>query len=173
MKKNRSDRGFTVLELLVVVAIIGVLSAVLLVGLQASRGRARYASISSGLDAVTKALALFQTNNRGQYPCEEGLGIPSWTDDYLTGWPAHPFTDDEPDRYFYWNYNDNIRFWDPFTWEIRLVNLDGWADEIDEALDDGNLSTGMMRGPTTGSDAFNILVSARNIEQNLSPANCI
>ena len=63
----RSNRGFTLLELLVVVAIIGLLSTLAVSSLQTARARARDAKRLADLEAIRIALGLYY-DEYGQYP---------------------------------------------------------------------------------------------------------
>lgn len=65
MKTKKS--GFTLIEVLIVVAIIGILASVVLVGLGASRGRARDSRRIADLHQTQNALELYYTKN-GAYP---------------------------------------------------------------------------------------------------------
>ncbi len=64
--KNR-NLGFTLIEILVVVAIIGMISAVVMVSLRTARAKGRDAKRKSDLVQLQKALELYQLNNNG-YP---------------------------------------------------------------------------------------------------------
>ena len=59
--------GFTLLELLVVVAIIGLLSAVVITSLNTSRSESRNAAVLAQMAEYEKALNLYFSDN-GQYP---------------------------------------------------------------------------------------------------------
>jgi prepilin-type N-terminal cleavage/methylation domain-containing protein len=64
-------RGFTLIEILIVIALIGVLSAVVLSSLNTSRLKARDAQRRSSLDQVKVALELYH-NDYGNYPIYNG-----------------------------------------------------------------------------------------------------
>lgn len=64
---HNSKKGFTLIEMLIVIAIIGILSSILLVGLGAFRGRGRDARRISDLRQVQNALEL-HFNSIGRYP---------------------------------------------------------------------------------------------------------
>ncbi len=65
-------RGFTLVELLVVIAIIGLISTIGVVALNAARAKARDAKRISDVSAVAKALELYNTT-RNEYPA--GVGV--------------------------------------------------------------------------------------------------
>ena len=72
MKKNK---GFTLVEILIVVAIIGILASIILVGLGSLRSQGRDARRIADLHQVQNALELYFTKN-GYYPPNT---ITTWT----------------------------------------------------------------------------------------------
>jgi prepilin-type N-terminal cleavage/methylation domain-containing protein/prepilin-type processing-associated H-X9-DG protein len=64
----RLPRGFTLVELLVVVAIIGILASLLLPAVQSARAATRRAECSSNLRQVGLAIATFADVHRGEMP---------------------------------------------------------------------------------------------------------
>jgi prepilin-type N-terminal cleavage/methylation domain-containing protein len=74
----RDSRGFTLVEMLVVMAIIGVLSAMAVAGYQAARIRGSEASAVGALDSINKAqFAYMQTCGNQRYaPTLVALGQP-------------------------------------------------------------------------------------------------
>lgn len=64
---RKSQKGFTLIEILIVVAIIGILASVALVGLRPVQSKGRDARRISDLRQVQAALELYFSKN-GQYP---------------------------------------------------------------------------------------------------------
>jgi prepilin-type N-terminal cleavage/methylation domain-containing protein len=75
---HRRDAGFTLVELLVVLAIIGVLASVAIVGYRAARVRGAEASAIAALQAVTQAQFAFAQacGNQRYAPTLTALGTP-------------------------------------------------------------------------------------------------
>lgn len=99
MKYSHSS-GFTLLELLIVIAIIGILAAVVLASLSSSRVKARDTQRVAQLKEIEKALALYYTEY-GQYPDGAEIGgTQNWfsntsigelvTEGYMPVLPADP-----------------------------------------------------------------------------------
>ncbi len=75
-KTRKRQLGFTLLELLIVVAIIGILSSMAVVSLNSAKGKARDARRLADLSDLTQGLMLFH-EIYGVYPCgnaAEGTG---------------------------------------------------------------------------------------------------
>lgn len=64
-KKNRS--GFTIVELLIVIVVIGILAAIVIVAYTGIQGRARDTQRVDDLKTIAKALEVYKINN-GAYP---------------------------------------------------------------------------------------------------------
>ena len=64
----RKPNGYTLVELLVVVAIIGILASILLPGLVRAREAARRVSCANNLRQLGMALRMYADEDNGRYP---------------------------------------------------------------------------------------------------------
>ena len=85
--------AFTLVEMLVVIAIIGTLAALLLPALSSARERGRRTSCLSNLDQIGKSLAIYCNSSENYLPSYAGYGLPScdmgnvnWS---LVNYPGH------------------------------------------------------------------------------------
>ena len=76
LKKLRGNAGFTLLEVLAVVALLGVLGAMLLPSLDSAAGRAKNARLESDLATIDNAILLYKMDN-GTWTCgKDGQSCP-------------------------------------------------------------------------------------------------
>jgi prepilin-type N-terminal cleavage/methylation domain-containing protein len=73
---KRANKGFTLLEILLVIAAIGILAAIVLVAINPNRQieAARQAKRRSDINTITKAIQQYSIDNNGQYPAEIETG---------------------------------------------------------------------------------------------------
>lgn len=129
--KTNPQAGFTLVELLVVIFVIGILSALILTNLVGVRGRASDASLKNDLYQLKTALRLYY-NDFQRYPrSQNGNIMGCWADADSECSRGGEFEASSvymrqlPDEYEY--YSDNL---DSF---VLLVELNNLSDESIEA----------------------------------------
>ena len=95
INKKRKRKGFTLVELVVVIAILGILAAIAVPRLSASRKKAAIAAHNANVRTLMSAANMYIADNGVPTETEDG-GI-TWTKDddevwgeYLQEWPAAP-----------------------------------------------------------------------------------
>lgn len=81
---KKRDGGFTIVELLIVVVVIGVLAAITIVAFNGVQARAQFTKLNSDLGVINKALSMYQAEN-GSYPVTGTTGAPGWRYSCATG----------------------------------------------------------------------------------------
>jgi prepilin-type N-terminal cleavage/methylation domain-containing protein len=82
--RKRINPGFTIVELLIVIVVIGILAAITIVAYNGIQERARASSVSSALSQATKKFAVYQVDNPDIYPADkaalDAIGIKDTSD---------------------------------------------------------------------------------------------
>ncbi len=113
--------GFTLVELLVVVGIIGLLATILLANFNSARQRARDTQRLTDLKKIQTAIEVYKADNQ-QYPCFNagdcaGLygwamtsGLPGFSPTYLQTIPQDPLVGSACPGYLYWHSGDRSQY---------------------------------------------------------------
>ena len=104
---KHNTRGFTLIELMVVISIISLLSSLVLLVVQKGTKSAYYARAREEMNQMYIALHMYSTDN-GSSPCDVSRDLPQGLEKYLTtspDWPKAPW----PGSVYDWD------FWDTDT----------------------------------------------------------
>lgn len=179
MRKTIS--GFTVVELIIVIAVIAILAALIYVGYTGEQARARAVTVSNGLKDIEKSLRGYAAENQWtSWPLDTAIDpkvpgggptIQALVTD-LSGFNQYlqtaPSSSDYPTSAWTYhststtmsscgsNYNGTII-------EISGVKQDV-ANDVDTSMDDGNNNCGRIRYDSTNS----ILIYALSYSNDLS-----
>jgi len=85
--------GFTLLELLVVISIIGILSAIIFPTISLSRNAAYVSRTKAEVKSIATALEMYANANKGAYPPDADRNMPPGIEAYISGthWPQAPW----------------------------------------------------------------------------------
>ena len=68
LRKNKKDQGFTLVELMIVIVIIGILAAIAIPRFIGAQDRARISAAKAQLNSVRQALALYEMDHSAYPP---------------------------------------------------------------------------------------------------------
>ncbi len=87
---NRNRKGFTLVELLIVVLILGALAAIAIPRITASAFNAKANACAANLDTMNSQIELYAADNNGTYPADLEV-VTEDTDFFPDGPPVCPF----------------------------------------------------------------------------------
>lgn len=156
MHKNKG--GYTIVELLIVIVIIGILVAIIIVAYNGIRTRAQVASLTDGLTKVEKAVRLWAIEEDfTSWPIDPVAGGgTSFTDMYSIYPSLNNYLQAPPsvigvhsEDWFYDNDGDAktdcTAPYDGVNVVIRFVTDTGVATMLDQQHDDSNINCGKIR----------------------------
>lgn len=134
LSEQCESKGFTIVELLVVIVVIGILAAITIVSYTGISQKAKVASLQSDLDNASKQIKLFQvTEPSGNYPIANVCPSPSATEICLkaSGTNSYTYTVSNgttPKTFSLVATNDTTRY--RITNDSTPVNWSSWIDGI-------------------------------------------
>ena len=91
-KKSKDSKGFTIVELLIVIVVIAILATLVIVTFEGIQQKARDSKRQTDVDALASHLAAFYANN-GYYPTVTDLQTASWVSSNMKGFDPSALTD--------------------------------------------------------------------------------
>jgi type II secretion system protein G len=86
INKKKGNKGFTLIELMIVIAIIAILAAILVPNFLKARAQGQLTACQSNLKNMGTALEMYSTDNAGRYPD----ALSKLVSDYLKSVPTCP-----------------------------------------------------------------------------------
>lgn len=169
MKKSTS--GFTIVELIVVIAVIAILATITLVAYNGFQSRARAAALESGLKDIEKSLRVYAADQKwSSWPLDSAIdpsapgGSPT-IQQLITDLPAYaqylkiaPSTSDYPTGAWTYIYNGSTESSCGTLGNGTNIVVTGVAadvaGDVDSAMDDGNTNCGRVRYDSTAQKLY-------------------
>ena len=109
-------KKFNIIELVAVIAIIGIITAIVIPNISNMRGEANIAAINSDVRNIQTAVDMYSMENRGNYPT---LNKPT----EFTPEPID-FTLLHPDHLRSLPRNEGLKYWIDFTGKVWVSTID-------------------------------------------------
>lgn len=99
-----NKKGFTLVEILVVAAIIGVLASIVFISVTTAQSKSRFSRVIGDMQMIGKAAKVYSIDHNSIYPNDVNHGDPTGSFQAMAflpnGWPKAPCAD------FYYDYNN-------------------------------------------------------------------
>lgn len=89
-KPKKSRAGFTLIELMIVIAIIAILAAILVPNFLKARAQGQLTACKSNCKNIATALEMYASDNGGRYPASNNLAAKLTAGSYLKSIPTCP-----------------------------------------------------------------------------------
>lgn len=146
MLRGRPTRGFTLIEILIVVIILGILAAIVMAAVGSNRRDAEAATFAASMKHYARCFTLYY-EKYGEYPpdCEPSV-YPAGMEEYIdeTSWTnARPLGGQ-------WDWDNGVFGYTCGVSVFMPQVTDADMQAVDRLLDDGDLNTGAFRKRSQG-----------------------
>jgi general secretion pathway protein G len=116
--KKRSNRGFTLIEMMIVVAIIAVIAGVIAINFMNAKGKAQVAATQGNLKQIGTAMELYYGDNQA-YPASGNVTNTLPGTKYLNNTPTSPGPGGA--KYVYTSAGTEYTIEDPATYDVNSL----------------------------------------------------
>jgi general secretion pathway protein G len=140
---HKQTTGFTIVELLIVIVVIGILAAITIVAYNGIQDRARTTVVNSDLQAIQKAMLLYRAD-KGTLPLGadwySGTTMPPssrWSTEIIAGLKSQQYMsssglEKDPWGQYYWFDNNDCSFGSTGNSPVKSVGPDGLLNTADD-----------------------------------------
>jgi general secretion pathway protein G len=153
LRQPSSQRGFSIAELLVVVAAITLLAAISLAAVTKARDKAIVTRVNADLSTLKNVVEMYRTQEAKE-PCHEHAGTDfpetSWSAAYIKVWPKTPWRTTYSFEHEYTAGNQDTPTPGVHYYYLRITSMPLEAAVLyDSLFDDGNIAGGNFRSDGT------------------------
>lgn len=143
MSTHKQTKGFTIVELLIVIVVIGILAAITIVAYNGIQARARTTAVNSDLRSLEKAMLMYRAD-RGILPLSadwySGTAMPPtsrWATEVIAGLKAEKIIatsalEKDPWGQYYWYDNNDCAIGSTGNSPLKSVGPDGLLNTADD-----------------------------------------
>lgn len=141
--KNKQQSGFTIVELLIVIVIIGILATIITVTFNGVQARSRTATVNSDLQAIEKAMMMYRAQH-GILPLSadwySGTTMPPtsrWATEIIAGLKTEKIIstsglEKDPWGQYYWYDNNDCSIGSSGNSPVKSIGPDGLLNTADD-----------------------------------------
>jgi general secretion pathway protein G len=163
MKKNDIKKAFTLIELLIVVAIIGILAAIAVPNFLNAQIRAKIARVQSDQKAYSTAMDMYEMDCGGHFPDQNEIWRITTPVSYIASLNADPFAPAVPGRFNF------VHGYDPFYFITTQPDVSPLNQSL---IADFNIWTGYPNQWTGGSNDQTMAGVVRYQIRSVGPNRC-
>lgn len=143
MTTRKQEKGFTIVELLIVIVVIGILAAITIVAYNGIQARSRTTAVTADLRSIEKAMLLYRADH-GKLPLSadwySGTAMPPssrWATEIIAGLKAENIItssalERDPWGQYYWYDNNDCSIGSSGVSPLKSVGPDGLLNTADD-----------------------------------------